>query len=154
MASKLTLTYRDYSEPEETGTAQFTGTTLTAANFDAQATLMNALRAATANITLGSLKKEARTAVETLSPGALPASAFAQRETKWLVRYRDDVTGEPFRLEIPCADLDLLDPAQKDKADLTGVEMAAFVVAFEAFQLSPNGNAVTLIEVRHVGRKT
>lgn len=154
MASKLILTYRDYSEPGETGTAVFRGADITAANFAAQETLMNALRAGVANIVLGTLKKETRVAVEDESPGALPASPYAQRETKWLVRYSDNVTGEPFKLEIPCAELTFLDPTQKDKADLGGTEMAAFVAAFEAYVRTEAGNQVTVLEVRHVGRRT
>lgn len=154
MPSRMTITLRDYSTPGELSTAAFSGDTLTAANFDAQALLMANLSGAVQDITLGTVKKVTRIALETVSAGALPASPFAQREVKWLVMYHDANTGAKQSLEIPTADLQFLQPGSSDEADLTATEMAAFVTAFEAYVKSAAGNAVVIDKVRFVGRRT
>lgn len=134
---KLVLTYRDYGTPGERSTAIFNGPDLTALSFDDEIALQSTLRDAVNAITLGELTKVTRVAVESPQPGAMPASPFAQRETKWLVRYSDTVTGDKATLEIPCADLTKLDPTARDKALMTDADVAAFVAAFEAYVLSP-----------------
>lgn len=151
---KLVLTYRDYGTPPERSTAQFVGADLTGATFDAQVTLQNTLRDATNAITLGELTNVSRVAVESPQPGADPASPFAQRELKWLIRYSDTVTGKKGTLEIPCADLAKLDPNSQDKALMTDTDVAAWVAAFEAYALSPSGIAgqTQVDEIVFVGR--
>ena len=90
---------------------------------------------------------------------------WAQRESKWLVTYRDvtqflDVSntinnvgfGNVYQVEIPTAKLSLL-PANTDLIDLTVAPWPDFVTAFEAVQNSPTGgNEVEVVSVRHVGR--
>jgi len=149
---KLVLTYRDYGTTGERSTAIFEGVDFTALNFDAQVTAQNALRDAVNAITLGELTKVTRIAVESPQPGANPASPFAQRELKWLVRYRDDVTGKRATLEIPCADLAKLDPNNQDIADVTDTDIAAFIAAFEAYVLGPSGNNAVVDQIVFVGR--
>lgn len=149
---KLVLTYRDYGTTGERSTAIFDGVDFTALNFDAQVTAQNALRDAVNAITLGELTKVTRIAVESPQPGANPASKFAQRELKWLVRYRDDVTGKRATLEIPCADLAKLDPNNQDIADVTDTDIAAFIAAFQAYVLGPSGNNAVVDQIVFVGR--
>lgn len=153
---KMTLTFRDYGEPGEKSTCQFPGPDMTSGNFDAELTLQNTLRDATQAIVLGTLSKRVSVAVESPQPDTQPASPFAQRETKWLVRYRNTLTGEKASLELPCADLQFLDGSTVDKADLTGPEMAAFVAAFEAYVLTPGTGVrdtnMEIYEIVHVGR--
>lgn len=149
---KLVLTYRDYGPTGERSTAIFEGVDLTAGNFDAQVTEQNALRNAVNAITLGELTKVTRVAVESPQPGANPASPFAQRELKWLVRYHDDVTGKRATLEIPCADLAKLDPNNEDIADTSDADIAAFITAFEAYVLGPSGNNAVVDQIVFVGR--
>lgn len=155
--AKLILTYRDYNEPEvETSTSVFTGSDLTAANFDAEAALMTALKNAVEDLSNGTLIKDERVAVVTPYPKDRPATAYAQRENKWLVRYKDTVTGDTNRMELPCADLSLLTGVDSgDYLDLTDTEPAAFVTAFEAYQLSPGtgtrGNT-EVMSIQFVGR--
>jgi hypothetical protein len=149
---KLVLTYRDYGSVGERSTAIFEGVDMTAANFDAQTTLQNTLRDAVNGITLGELTRVARVAVESPQPGANPASPFAQRETKWLVRYHDSVTGKRYSLELPCADLALLSTSGDDVADMTDAAVIAFVNAFESYIITGDGNAPEVDELRFVGR--
>lgn len=150
MTSDLNVTYIDYSM--ERSTAGFRGVTLTAANFDAQATLMNSLVGATQAIVLGTKVKDQRIAVVTTFTETKPTSPFAQRENKWLVRYTDNVTPNGNgSMEIPAPDLQFLNN-EGTFLDLTTTEGAAFETAFNAFQRSRLGNAVTLVSVQYVGR--
>lgn len=153
MSSNLVITYRDYSEnPIERSSSTFTGVTLTEGNFTAQMTLMDNLVSATQAIVLGTKVKDARSASVTTFSETRPTSPFAQRENKWLLKYTDNVT--PLgngSIEIPCPDLDLLN-TEGTALDLTSTEGAAFKTAFEAYQRSRQGNAVTLVSAQYVGR--
>lgn len=149
---KLVLTYRDYGTTGERSTAIFEGADFTELNFAAQVAAQDALRDAVNAITLGELTKVTRVAVEATQPGENPASPFAQRELKWLVRYHDGVTGKRATLEIPCADLAKLDPDNQDVADTDDGDIAAFISAFEAYVLGPSGNNAVVDQIVFVGR--
>ena len=82
---------------------------------------------------------------------ALPASPFAQRETKWLCSYVDNITGEAHRKEFPTADLAII-VAGTQAMDITTGTGLAFKNAFDAHVVSADGNAVTLQGAIHVGR--
>lgn len=87
-----------------------------------------------------------------IGAGAPVADKNAQREVKWLVRYTDDVLGTSHSLEIPTADLDLLDTSGKFM-DVSAGAGATFVTAFEAQAKSPAGNAVSFVSAEFVTRK-
>lgn len=152
---KLTLTYRDYGTPGERSTAQFNGPDMTAVNFDAETALQVGLFMTLEAILIGTAVKAVTVVKEVPYPDNQPASAFAQRENKWLVRYKDTVTGDKASLELPTADLDLLDPTAEDRADMSNADIVAFVAAFEAYVLSPGtgtrGNT-EVTEIVFVGR--
>ncbi len=155
--AKLILTYRDYGEPGERSTVSAEGPDFTALNHDAEITLQNALRDAIDDITLGTRVNVQRVAQESPGLDTNPASPFAQRESKWLVRYRDTVTGKRATMELPCADLSKLLSSTPDKADLADADVAAFVAAFEAYVLSPGTGTrgdTEVYEIRFVGRRT
>lgn len=107
MTSKVVFSYLDHSG--ERSPATFRGVTLTAVNFTAQMGLIDDLRDALADITLATLSKDTRVAVETIVSNTRPANVYAQRENKWLVRYTDNVNpvGDG-SLEIPAPDLAFL----------------------------------------------
>lgn len=152
---KYIMTYRDYGPVGERSTSIFKGPDLTAANFDAEKALQETLRDAVEAISLGTLVKAVTVVKEVPYPDTNPASPFAQRENKWLVRYTDTVTGDKASLEIPCADLALLDPNAGDKADMSDADVAAFVAAFEAYVLSPGSGTrgnTEVVEIVFVGR--
>jgi hypothetical protein len=148
--AKMVLSYVDHSE--EPCTSSFTGADLTAANFDAQIALQDALKTALFGIVLHQPYKDTRVAYQTLASKDPPADSDAQRERKWVISYEDTVTFERYTVEVPMADLTLLD-GNTDQADLDNATVAAFVTAFEAYQLSPNGNAVEIKKITHVGRR-
>lgn len=130
----------------------FRTTVLTAANFDAQHTLRVALTGAVTGITLGNTMKTTESNVDVITSNA-PNEPNAQREKKWLVVYSDDVTEQEYRIELPTADLTKLDPNDRKHAHIGDAgPVDAFVTAFEAYALSPLGNAVTVKEITFVGR--
>lgn len=128
-------------------------TVITAANFDAQHTLRVALTGAISGICGGTVQNTVESNVDVISnqPSSDPLD---QRENKWLVQYHE--TADPittYRVELPCADLTKLDPNDRKHAQIGDAgAVDAFVTAFEAYILGPNGGAVTVDEITFVGR--
>lgn len=146
-----TFTYTDYGG--EKSAVRVRGVALTAANFDAQVLASVAVQDAIAAMALG-VKGKVVYANENDISAAKASDPFAQRETKWLVSYHDNTTGDKYTLEIPCADISLLSQDTGDILPLTVTEAAAFVSAFESFAKSKNGNTVVVDQILHVGRNT
>lgn len=146
---KQTLTVADYGG--ETSTVSLYTADYTAGTFATVDAALDDIRDAIDGVTIGVIRKDARLASEAVPATGLPASAFAQRETKWLVRARDDVNGKAVQFEIPCADLALL-VAGTGLMDTSGGAGAALVTAVEANVKSVDGNAITVQDVLHVGR--
>jgi len=155
MVSKLILTYADYGTPIESGTVALEGTTISAATHDAVKAQMTALADAIDDISIGNRYRTQYIADKAESVATRPASPFAQRETKWLVRYHTSGLGIKLTCEIPCADLALLDPATDGRADVddAGGKVAAFISAFQAY-VKVGGESVVVDELVHVGRNT
>jgi hypothetical protein len=149
MSGKYVLSYRDYSN--EVSRLNVTIPTLNAGNIAAQDTLLDNLLAAIDAVVIGTKEKEDRVYEVIHGTGIAPASKDAQVERKWLVSARDDVTGFPVTFSIPTADSQFVSN-NTDKMDLAGTEGAALVAAIEAVVLSKAGNAITVTEVRMVGR--
>jgi len=156
--SKASQTLQDYGTPgsgtgAEKSNWAFWITTLTAGNFAAQTGLVSTLYTAALDITLGSqaatnvLAVATQSAVENTNP-------LAQRENKWLVRYHDSASTK-FTLEIPTADLSLLDGGTEFLNLADGGPIAAFVTAFEAVVKSPDDPtlSVTIDSIQFVGRR-
>jgi hypothetical protein len=126
---------------------------LSAANFDAQATLRAALATAIAGITTGVYTRIAYGNEETQEV-ANPSDPFCQREMKWVIHYRE-TGGGLYRCELGTADLDQLDPNDREHANIGDAGVVdAFVSAFEAYAKGPGGGAVTVVEIEFVGRNT
>jgi len=156
--SRAGQTLQDYGTPGSgTGAEKSSWSvwipTLTAANIVAVTGAVSTLYSAVLDITLGSQAASNILAVSTAATLA-NNNPLAQRENKWLVRYRD-ADNTPFSVEIPTADLSLL-TLGSEFADLTTTEMAAFVAAFEAVVKSPDDPtlAVTVNSVQFVGRRS
>ena len=145
---KLQLSFKDYDR--EIGSVGFRGATLTVGNFATQETLMDTLAAAVEAVTIGAKEVETRVVIRTDLNALPPSDAFAQRETKWLVRSRD-TGGNSVVHELPTADLDLL-VANTNQMDISGGLGAALVTSIEAFALSKAGLAIEVDEIIHVGR--
>jgi len=160
-----TLTVMDY-DGEKSPLRVHTGA-VTAVSLPGLLTQIGAFRTAVDGLSIGTMNKENLLAFSTILDQDLPASEFAQRETKWVVKYHDNTQFfdapvnaipnagylKPFDFEIGAADLSLLE----DNADflpLDGAEAAALVTAFEAMGRSPYGGAVVVDAIVQVGRNT
>lgn len=119
-------------------------------------TQYGAFRTAVAAVSIGALVGDQWVGDKTKYSNVPPTDMDAQRERKFLVIYEDDTTLALYRMEIPCADYALTDvfDGQTENVDLAQTEIAAMVTAFEALCKSPEGNAVTVVSIRGVGRNT
>lgn len=151
--SKVVFSMMDHEEEKSPATI-YAGD-ITAVSLPGFLTQFGALRTAIEGITIGVVAKEQWIGDETVLSSTPPTNGFAQRETKWLVRYRGDTTEEVYRMEIGTADLALL-PDGDEFLDITAGAGLAFVTAFEAIARTPEDSAetVTVISVQHVGRNS
>lgn len=151
-AARHTITYRDYNS--ETSTVTFATAPIdgVAVDWDTEEAKRTAIADAIANITLGVKAKESF--VQDIIVSLLPAASdAAQREKKWLVQYHDTVTLKRFTLEIPCADTAQLDPNDRANAHIGDAGVVdAFVSAFQANAVTPDGNTPIVDEITFVGR--
>lgn len=85
--------------------------------------------------------------------GSIPADATAQREIAARMTYVDNVTTKKYRFDIPAPDDDFV-PTGSDDINMAAAVWVTFKTAFEASCVSPDGNAVTLISGRIVGRRS
>lgn len=126
---------------------------LTAANFDAQATLRSAAHIANAAMTLGVLAKNTFGNEDVVSLDSASDDA-AQRELKWLVSFHDATSLKRGSFEIPCANTARLDPNDRAHAHIgDGAQVDAFVAAAEAFYQTADGHAIVIDEITLVGRR-
>lgn len=156
MASQYELTYNDNTvvgTTPEKGRVRFNIVDITAGNLVATQTALADLLAAIQAIVLGELNKERIVLSDTLSSASPAASPLAQRENKWLVTYTDTTTHRIFKSEIPTADLSLLSGNQ-EALDLSAGVGLTFKQKFEAVVKSIEGNAVQVISVKYVGRRS
>lgn len=149
MTSSVTLKALDYGK--EATRFGFKITQLTAANFDAQIALVATLQGAVDNVVLGLFDGKTVNAQD-IPVGPKATDEYAQREAKWRVSYTDDV--DPLgngSFEIGMPDLTLL-VAGTGKMDVSAGAGAALVTAIESTVLSRLGNAVSVVDIIHVGR--
>jgi len=83
--------------------------------------------------------------------GTLPSEG-ADRELALRLVYEDNTTHVQYRMDIP-APITGIWKTNSDELDLANVTVAAFKLVFEAHQLSPDGNATTLLAGYKVGRR-
>lgn len=150
--SSVTVTLADYDNEKSSTTINIVD--VNAGNYAATATALSDLGIAIGGLTIGSLFKETLRAIDNVIDGTPPTNKFAQRETKWLVRTIDTVTGKEYRNEIGTANLALLPDGGTDTLDLAATAPAAFVTAWEAVWRSDDGNPGTVSSIKHVGRRT
>lgn len=147
-----TITFLDYSG--EKSSVQVYNGSITALTIADYLTELGALRAAMDAITLGTLHKEKWVGDDTLLSNTLPVNTFAQRELKWLVRYRNIANNKIFTLEIPTADPTGRLVPGTDLADLTNPQIAAFVSAFQTIARTADNDidGTAVLDLRLVGR--
>jgi len=130
-------------------------TTLTAANYVAKKVLIDALVAAIANFTLGSINQNTVTIDRELVSTLPAASALAQRENKLLLRYHDATTFQKFQVSVGTFDLSQL-MAHSEFIDLTAGYGLTLKTQFELIVVSPDDetHAVILDSGQFVGRNS
>jgi hypothetical protein len=137
----------------ETGTLQFPIAAITAENFSAQATLRGDFNIALQAIIEGVRQRE-QFGNRIVSSLDVASSESAQRELKWLVQYHDATTLKRYQCEVPTADTAALDANDRAHADIGDADVVdAFVTAFEAYALTPDGHAPVVDEITLVGRR-
>lgn len=142
----------------ETSTTRFYLPTISGANYDTVAgngatDNVGALRLAVAAITRGNFVRHTVSAVEYPEAGTLPADPEAHRETKLLVSYVDNVNARRGSVTIAAPDLSILAQTGTDVVDHTSNAAAiALTTAIETYAASRDGNAITVIGMRIVGR--
>lgn len=167
MAGELyTISVKDYSKELSSSSVHVGG--VTAVSLPGLLTDIAAYKAAVDAIIVGVIREDSLRAFATSNSTALPASAQAQRERKFMVTYTDDLPffddpvnaipnagfGKIFNFEIPTADFSLtgLFPTNTDEVDLAQTQIAAFVTAFEELARSPYGGTVEVLALTGVGR--
>jgi len=154
MATHVSVNLLDYSG--ETTRSQFYVAALAAdgSNWAAIKADIDALRVALLIATGCSHINTTVSIEEATGSGALPADASAQRELAIRIKYRDDVTGEFGFVTCP-GPIVTFYPPQGVKGDfipLDNAVFAAFILVIEADMVSRDGNAITIVEGRLVGR--
>lgn len=147
--SRVTLSGLDASG-EGTSTS-FHLTDLTAGNFTAQGVILAAAQAAIQGVSLIAYEGATYPAMVDPRENTKPADQYAQREIKWLVQFTDNVTQAKEEFEIGGANLTLLVDGT-EFMDLSGGAGAALQTFVNTNVKSKAGNAVTLQQVKHVGR--
>lgn len=160
----LTYSFLDHSDEKSTTTIQTEA--ITALSLPGMLTNVGDLRTLIEAITLGTVAGEALKVFDTALSNARPASELARRETKWLVRYEDNQQffdpgieaipnegfGKVFTFTIPTADVVGRVIPGTDLADLTNVDIAAFITELETFARSPHGGTINVLSMSAVGR--
>lgn len=160
-----TLTVMDYDK-EKSPLKVHTGE-VTAVSLPGLLTQIGAFRTAVDGLSIGTMQKENLQVFSTILSQTPPTNEFAQRETKWLVKYHDSqpffdppddaIPNEgylkPFDFEIAAADLSLLDN-NSDFLPFTVTQAGALKSAAEAMLRSPYGGTITVDSIQQVGRNT
>jgi hypothetical protein len=84
--------------------------------------------------------------------GTPPATVTAQREEAIRVKYRDAVNGRYGHFTVPGPKTTFYPPTGSDVVPLDNVIFAAFITVLEANLLSRDGNAISIVEGRYIGR--
>lgn len=153
--SKVHLTFLDDSL--EKSSIDYYVPALTAVNFAASLdenthSTAGSIAALFASLSLCTPIADSLSAMDAKYAQTPPGSDFAQREIGLMLTYTDTVTGKSYRITVPGPDWTNIRSAGTDMADMTSVKMAAFKTAFEEHVVSPDGNAVSLVSGRLVGR--
>lgn len=152
MPGKLLLTYADYGGEKSSFTIPILD--YTAANFDANETLVDALVNAVDALTIGLEVKQVRSHSSSGTGSGNSSNVNAHRELKFLITFSDDVTGKVYQREMPCPLLNANTILQDigGNANVGDTLWTDFITAFEAAAESEDGNAVSFVSARYVGR--
>jgi len=156
--AKANFTWVDYDG--EKGSTSINLPDLTSLNFDGEATKVTALRSAMNGLTLANVSKAMITDVNwnNLNPVLDPN---AQREIKYIVIVSDINNNKYRAMEIPIANLNLLENNSKYLVKGTNivvpgstVAVQAFITAFQDAAKDRFGNALSVWDISQAGRNT
>lgn len=152
MASKCRFTYKDY-DGENSGCG-FEIATMTAANFDATISAVNALSTAILAVqSENSLQTKIVTAQDNFISRAKATEKATQREHRWAVTLEDATTHRLATHDIPQADASLVG-TDVDTLDLSAGVGQDLKNAIEAVVKFPGtGNAVNVVAVHYTGKR-
>lgn len=122
---------------------------ITKVNLPANSVAAN-LIAALQSVSDGAIVRRSMTTSVKLANTA--AANEGQREERWLVVYQDNTTMALYSFEVPCRKANIKPPLGQDNVDLTVAPWTTFKSAVEAAVVSPDGNAITVLAVRLIGR--
>lgn len=143
------ISFNDYSSEVSTVAVNVT-TPADGAAYDAWLTAQQGLIDAIAGVSIGEERKRSLYVVDTATVSDKPSDPFAQRETKWMVRYIQ-LDGKRGSFEIPCADLSLLN-TDGETMNISAGAGAALVTAIEGNVRGTDGELVNVDTIFHVGR--
>ena len=163
VGGQYNLSVRDYGG--QIGSTTILTGAVTAVSLPGLLTQYGALRTAIAGIIDGVPSSENAHVFDTILSAAEPTSEYAQRGTKWIVNYHDNLQFfdapvnaipnagylKPFSIELPTAKLSLLEEGSEE-LDLSVTAVAAFVTAFEAIARSPYNGTVEVDSIKYVPR--
>lgn len=101
------------------------------------------------DVTVGLVTQESALSAKKLSNTRIGAG---NREDKMMCTYQDNTSLAIYQIDLPTRDNTLATVAGTDYYPLTVAPWINFKTKFEAFVVSPDGNAVTLLSVKLVGR--
>ena len=151
--SLATIKFLDFSD--EVSTVSFNVATPSGAAYDwaALAASVDAVGDAIEAVTLCTRSKEQVNVALQAGSLARPSSESAQRELGLRIFYVDDTTQKKYHVTIPGPDVSLMASPGFDIVDWSGAEMVTLETDFEANVLSPDGNAVSILTGKIVGRR-
>lgn len=161
---QFSLSIRDYDGA--IGVTSVNTGAVTAVSLPGLLTQIGNLRDAIDGLTIGVVASERQEVFNTILSQDLPTSEFAQRGSKWLVKYHDNTQFfdapvnaipnagylKPFDVSIAAADLSLLADNQTFLPLEDGGVVEDFVTAFEAMARSPYGGVVVVDSIEYVPR--
>ena len=146
MTRQVTWSIVDYSK-ERTSTSFYI-----ADNDDG--TAKSALQTAVQAGTNGVIQKSTDSVIMRLA-NTYPTNPDAQRERAIEIKYQDNVTLKVYRASIPCPDFSAWDfNTNSDVVNMALAPASTIKTAIEASAKSELGNAVTVIEMRGIGRSS
>lgn len=155
MAGKLGITFLDTSgelSRVDIYTPDVTAGNIAAILDDANPAHAGSLAEAVAALSLCTAHSHDVLAVKAIDSSTPPVSQYAQRELGLMVTYSDNVTGRIYHVTIPGPDWTNLGQAGTDMVLTSAAAWTAFVTLFNSVARSQDGNAVTVMSGRLVGR--
>lgn len=83
----------------------------------------------------------------------LPTDSYAQREMALLITMQDETNMKKSTMSIPGVNWDLLGTLGSDQVNPLAPVWVALKLALETYAVSPDGNGITVIGGRRVGRR-